>query len=143
VLFIIFIIMRICAAFVILSRNYVESPCTIPLAMFCMRSIFQQQLGLYTGFELSKNKWGFDICLFIVIVITHRRFSIINNGGELKLTPPRVSQGILFGGVKQTTGGGSTPPNPPPRQFKHCLYIYIPTANAKVLRKMTFNDSGS
>jgi hypothetical protein len=36
-----------------------------------------------SGFELSKNKWGVDICLFIVIVIviTHRRFSIINNGG--------------------------------------------------------------
>jgi hypothetical protein len=58
---------------------------------------------------------GVDICLFIVI--THRQFNIINNGGGLKLTPPpRVSQGILFGGVKQTTGG--SPPNTP-RQFKH------------------------
>jgi hypothetical protein len=66
-----------------------------------------------SGFELSKNKWEVDICLFIVIVITHRRFSIINNGGGegLKLTP-RVSQAILFGGLSKQLGG-STFPTPP------------------------------
>jgi hypothetical protein len=37
----------------------------------------------------------------------------------LKLTPPPgVSQGILFGGVEQTTGGVQPPQRP--RQFKHC-----------------------
>jgi hypothetical protein len=64
------------------------------------------------AFELSTNNWrGGDICLFIVIVITHRRFSMINNGGGLKLTPPRVSQGILFGGLSKQLGGST--PNPP------------------------------
>jgi hypothetical protein len=66
----------------------------------------------HAGFELSKNKWGVDICLFIVIVITHRRFSIINNGGVVETDPP--PQGIpghLVWGVKQTTGGLN--PQPP------------------------------
>jgi hypothetical protein len=64
------------------------------------------------GFELSKSKWGggVDICLLIVIVITHRRFSIINNGGRLKLTP-RVYQSILFGGLSKQLGGSI--PNAP------------------------------
>jgi hypothetical protein len=44
---------------------------------------------------------GVDICLFIVI--PHRRFSITDNGGGLKLTP-RVS--CL--GVRQTTGGSTS-----------------------------------
>jgi hypothetical protein len=58
-------------------------------------------------------------CSLIVIVITHRRFSIINNGGGLKLTP-RISQGILFGGgeVKQTTGGST--PQPPGNSNTDC-----------------------
>jgi hypothetical protein len=67
------------------------------------------------GFELSKNKWGVDICLFIVIVITHRRFSIINNGGGLELTPQGIP-GHLAWGVEQTTRGVQPPT---PRQFKH------------------------
>jgi hypothetical protein len=51
------------------------------------------------GFELSKNKWGVDICLFIVIVITHRRLSIINNGGGgLKLTPQGIPGHLVWGG---------------------------------------------
>jgi hypothetical protein len=67
---------------------------------------------LKPGFELSKNKWGVDICLFIVIVITHRRLSIINNGGGLKLTPQGIP-GHLVWGVEQTSGGFNPPPNPP------------------------------
>jgi hypothetical protein len=61
---------------------------------------------------------GVDICLFIVIVITHRRFSIINNGGVLKLTPQGIP-GHLVWGVKQTTGGFN--PQPPAIQT---LVIY-------------------
>jgi hypothetical protein len=66
------------------------------------------------GFELSKNKWGVDICLLIVIVITHRQFSIINNGGGggLKLTPRGIPGHLVWGGVEQTTGGVQ-PPTPP------------------------------
>jgi hypothetical protein len=82
----------------------------------CSRSDILQ---VEAGFELSKNKWGFDICLFIVIVITHRRFSIINNGGGLKLTPPGYPRASCLG-VKQTTGG-STPPTP--WQFKHWVEV--------------------
>jgi hypothetical protein len=79
------------------------------------------------GFELSKNKRGVDICLFIVIVITHRRFSIINNGGGLKLTPQGIP-GHLVWGVKQTTGG-STPPTPPAIQtLLHSLTLENRTA---------------
>jgi hypothetical protein len=71
------------------------------------------------GFELSKISGGVDICLFIVTVITHRQFSIINNGGGLKLTPPGYPRAsCLGGGVEQTTGGGGSTP-PTPRQFKH------------------------
>jgi hypothetical protein len=67
----------------------------------------------YTGFELSKNKWGVDIRLFIVIVITHRQFSIINNGGGLKLTPQSITGHLVWGGrgVKQTTRGVQPPGN--------------------------------
>jgi hypothetical protein len=64
------------------------------------------------GLNCQKISGGVDICLFIVISITHRRFSIINNGGGVETDPPRVSQGIMFGGVGQTTGGVQ-PPNPP------------------------------
>jgi hypothetical protein len=46
------------------------------------------------GLNCQKISGGLTICLFIVIDITYRRFSIINNGGGLKLNP----QGILFGG---------------------------------------------
>jgi hypothetical protein len=56
---------------------------------------------------------GVDICLFIVIIITHGRFSIINNGGGVETDPP--PQGIpghLVWGVKQTTGGFNPPPPP-------------------------------
>jgi hypothetical protein len=70
------------------------------------------------GFELSKNKWGVDICLFIVIAITHRRFSIINNGGGVETDPPRVSQGIMFGGLGKQLGGFN-PPTPPAIQTLH------------------------
>jgi hypothetical protein len=52
------------------------------------------RLYIGQGLNCQKISGEVDICLFIVIVITHRRFSIINNGGGLKLTP----QGILFGG---------------------------------------------
>jgi hypothetical protein len=40
-------------------------------------------IGAYQGLNCQKisGGGGVDICLFIVIVITHRRFSIINNGG--------------------------------------------------------------
>jgi hypothetical protein len=48
------------------------------------------------------------------LAITHRRFSIINNGGGVETDPPRVSQGIMFGGVGQTTGGVQPPQPPPP-----------------------------
>jgi hypothetical protein len=64
---------------------------------------------LKAGFELSKNKLGVEICLFIVTVIIHRRFSIINNGGGLKLTP-KVSQGTLFEGLSKQLGDST--PNP-------------------------------
>jgi hypothetical protein len=60
------------------------------------------------GLNCQKISGGVDICLFIVI--THRQFSIINNGGGLKLTP-RGIPGHLVWGVKQTTGGFN-PPNP-------------------------------
>jgi hypothetical protein len=55
---------------------------------------------------------GVDICLFIVIVITHRQFSIINNGGGLRLTPPGYPRASCLGGgglSKQL--GGFNPPN--------------------------------
>jgi hypothetical protein len=86
----------------------------------------------FPGFELSKNKWGVDICLVIVVASTHRRFSIINNGGGLKLTPPRVSQGIMFGGggVGQTTGGVQ-PPQPPGNS--NTAFSYIPRGINPVL----------
>jgi hypothetical protein len=61
---------------------------------------------------LSKKKWeGVDICLFIVIVITHRRFSIINNGRGVETDPPGYPGASCFGGggVKQTTGGFNPP----------------------------------
>jgi hypothetical protein len=80
---------------------------------------------VFAGFELSKNKWGVDISLFIVI--THRRFSIINNGGGLKLTP-QVSQGILFGGLSKQLGGST------PRQFKH--WVFGPPKNYPVAPPM-------
>jgi hypothetical protein len=38
------------------------------------------------------------ICLFIVIVITHRRFSIISNSGGLKLTPQGIPGHLVWGG---------------------------------------------
>jgi hypothetical protein len=57
---------------------------------------------------LSKNKWEVDICLLIVIIITHRRLSIINNGGGLKLTPQGIP-GHLVWGVEQTSGGFNPP----------------------------------
>jgi hypothetical protein len=84
-------------------RRWNFNPNTITLFCYETQNAALQLLSSYCwkpGFELSKNKWGVDICLFIVIVITHRRFSIINNGGGLKLTP-RVSQGILFGGLSK------------------------------------------
>jgi hypothetical protein len=62
------------------------------------------------GFELSKNKWGVDICLFIVTVITHRQFSIINNGGGLKLTPRGIPGHLVWGGGLSKQLGGSIPP---------------------------------
>jgi hypothetical protein len=82
-----------------------------------MNSVHSSIAASQAGFELSKNKWGggVDICLFIVTVITHRQFSIINNGGGgLKLTPRGIPGHLVWGGgVEQTTGGGSTPPTPP------------------------------
>jgi hypothetical protein len=86
----------------------------------------------HPGFELSKNKWGVDICLFIVTVITHRQFSIINNGGGLKLTPPRGIPGHLVWGVEQTTGGVQPPT--PPRQFKHCTHLNIAKSSLHSIR---------
>jgi hypothetical protein len=77
-----------------------------------INDVFQTDLA--AGFELSKNKWGgVDICLFIVIVITHRQFSIINNGGGLKLTPPGYPRASFLGGLSKQLGGGFNPPNPP------------------------------
>jgi hypothetical protein len=74
------------------------------------RLVVPVQSLLGAGFELSKNKWGVNICLFIVIVITHRRLSIINNGGGLKLTPQGIPGHLVWGLSKQL---GVQPPNPP------------------------------
>jgi hypothetical protein len=65
---------------------------------------------IHAGFELSKNKWGVDILPIHCHAITHRRFSIINNGGGLKLTPQGIP-GHHVWGVRQTTGGFN--PQPP------------------------------
>jgi hypothetical protein len=62
-------------------------------------------LGTVQGLNFQKISGGVDICLFIVIAITHGRFSIINNGGGLKLTP----QGIMFGGLGKQLGGFNPP----------------------------------
>jgi hypothetical protein len=43
-----------------------------------------------------------------MIVIKHRRFSIINNDGVE--TDPHCFPGHLVWGVKQTTGGSTPPP---------------------------------
>jgi hypothetical protein len=73
------------------------------------------------GLNCQKISWGVDICLFIVIVITHRRLSIINNGGAgLKLTPPGYPRASCLRRLSKQLGC-STPQ--PPRQFKHCLYL--------------------
>jgi hypothetical protein len=94
----------------------------------CMVPALRAQVGITRnqGLNCQKISGGVDICLFIVAVITHRQFSITNNGGGgggLKLTPPPgVSQGILFGGVEQTTGGFN-PPTPPAIQTLHVTWI--------------------
>jgi hypothetical protein len=74
-------------------------------------------LSAAPGFELSSG--GVDICLFIVI--THRRFSIINNGRGVETDPPGYPGASCWGGGgggKQTTGGFN-----PPRKFKHCAAL--------------------
>jgi hypothetical protein len=50
------------------------------------------------GLNCQKISGGVDICLFIVIVITHRRFSIINNGGGVETDPPQGIPGHLVWG---------------------------------------------
>jgi hypothetical protein len=62
---------------------------------------------------------GVDICLFIVIVITHRQFSIINNGGGIETDPP----GYHVWGVKQTTGGFN--PQPPGNSNTGCGTVTV------------------
>jgi hypothetical protein len=96
-----------------------------------LESRFTEGIGncINTGFELSKNKWGVDICLFIIIVITHRRLSIIKNGGGLKLIPQGIP-GHLVGELSKQVGG-STPNRPPSRQFKH--WINISCLSVKIL----------
>jgi hypothetical protein len=75
------------------------------------RSTIGRRLAYRPGFELSKNKWGVDICLFIVIVITHRRFSIINNGGVVETDPPGYPRASCLGGLSKQLGGST--PQPP------------------------------
>jgi hypothetical protein len=52
------------------------------------------------GLNCQKISGGVDICLFIVIFITHRRFSIINNGGGVETDPlgyPRAVASLPMG----------------------------------------------
>jgi hypothetical protein len=80
------------------------------------------QLPLVIGQGLNCQKvsgGGVDICLFIVIVITHRRLSIINNGGGVETDPPGYPSASCLGGLSKQVGGGRFNP-PTPRQFKHC-----------------------
>jgi hypothetical protein len=73
------------------------------------------KLTIYNqGLNCQKISGGIDICLFIVTVITHRQFSIINNGGGLKLTPRGIPGHLVGGGLSKQLGGGSTPQPPPP-----------------------------
>jgi hypothetical protein len=71
------------------------------------------EVGNGQGLNCQKISGGVDNCLFIVIVITHRQFSIINNGGGLKLTPPGYPRAYLVweGGLSKQLGGST--PNPP------------------------------
>jgi hypothetical protein len=69
---------------------------------------------------------GVDICLFIVIVITHRRFSIINNGGGLKLTPHGITGHLFLGGLSKQLGGST--PQPPGNSntvFRFAMYSLL------------------
>jgi hypothetical protein len=79
----------------------------------CLRLICHLKVHHNQGLNCQKiSGGGVHICLFIVIVITHRQFSIINNvGGGWKLTPQGIPGRLVWGGVKQTTGGFN-PPNP-------------------------------
>jgi hypothetical protein len=78
----------------------------------CGTTIVPVCLGIVQGLNCQKISGGVDICLFIVIAITHRRFSIINNGGGLKLTPPGYPRASCLGGLGKQLGGFN-PPNPP------------------------------
>jgi hypothetical protein len=44
------------------------------------------------------------MCLFIVIVITHRLFSIINNGGVVEADPQGIPGHLVWGLSKQLGG---------------------------------------
>jgi hypothetical protein len=78
------------------------------------------------GLNCQKISGGVDICLFIVTVITHRQFSIINNGGGgVETDPPGYPRGILFGGLSKQLGGFN-PPTPPAIQTlppRSCLVL--------------------
>jgi hypothetical protein len=56
---------------------------------------------------------GVDICLFIVTVSTHGRFSIINNGGVVETDPQGIPGHLVWGGgLSKQLGGGLNPPTP-------------------------------
>jgi hypothetical protein len=76
-----------------------------------LASLAVDDLHFGQGLNCQKISGRVDICLFIVIVITHRRLSIINNGGGLKLTPQGIPGHLVWGGLSKQLGGST--PNPP------------------------------
>jgi hypothetical protein len=78
----------------------------------CQHYTITDRCTIDAGLNYEKISRGVDICLIIVIVITHKRFNISSNGGvETDL------QGILFGGLSKQLGGSTA--NSPAIQTLH------------------------